>query len=156
MPDIDHEDRRFQAKAMRNAVNGPVQGTSADITKMAMALCYIHCKKKGWLTKDGSTGKVDLLITMHDELVFEMDGDILEQAIAELGFIMASNTIILNKRWPIPLTIDVEIGRDWTVPWDLYKLQQKGVFPQELAPFFGGVVAEEVAEEVAEDSDPPP
>lgn len=113
LPDIFSQDHGFKAKAERNSINGPIQGTSADITKTAMALIYKDCKKRGWLDK------VQMTITMHDELVFEIDADVLEEAIPVLVNHMVSNAYVLGMNWPVPLTTDVEIGYDWTVPWDL-------------------------------------
>lgn len=113
VPDINHADGGLRSKAERNAVNGPIQGSSADITKLAMALIYQEVKKRNWM------GKVLMTITMHDELVFEIDGDILEQAIEVIKNIMCSNRVLLGQLWPVPLTSDVEIGRSWAVPWDL-------------------------------------
>lgn len=113
VPDIHSADRGFRAKAERNAINGPIQGSSADVTKIAMALVYKEFKKRGWLDK------ARLLITMHDELVFEMHKSILEEAIEVATQIMTSNGLVLGQRWAIPLTTDVEIGNNWMVPWDL-------------------------------------
>jgi len=121
----------FISKAERNCVNGPVQGTGADIIKIAMAKVYGHVMKRGW------EEKVYLLATMHDELVFEIDEDILEQAIDEIEDIMTSNKIILSKKWPVPFTTDVEIGKNWTVPWDLGKYRGgKKPWPEELKSLF--------------------
>jgi len=113
VPDILHADGGFRSKAERNSVNGPIQGSSADITKLAMALIYKEVKKRGWLSK------CLMVITMHDELVFEIDGDILEEAIEIIMNIMCRNQFILAQKWPVPLTSDVEIGYDWSVPWNL-------------------------------------
>ncbi len=121
VPDINAVDGGFRSKAERNSVNGPIQGTSADITKLAMALIYKEMKKRGWLEK------VMMIITMHDELVFEIDGDIIEEAIPLLVNIMGSNNPILEQNWPIPLTSDVEMGFDWSVPWDLNGMTYKEV-----------------------------
>lgn len=113
VPDINHGDGGFRSKAERNSVNGPIQGSSADITKLAMALIYKEVKKRGWLKK------VLMVITMHDELVFEVDGDILEEFIAVAQKIMCRNKFILAQKWPIPLTTDTEVGFNWSVPWDI-------------------------------------
>lgn len=134
VPDINEKDPTksgFRAKAERNATNGPIQGTSADITKLAMGLIYRECKKRGWLEK------VHLLITMHDELVFEIEDDILAEAIDCFVGIMNRNPSILKLKWPIPLTSDVEIGLSWMVPWDLKKMK-KGhqKWPEELQGLF--------------------
>lgn len=121
VPDITSGDGGFRSKAERNAVNGPIQGSSADITKASMALVYKEVKKRGWMDK------VLMIITMHDELVFEIDLDILEEAIEVLMHCMIRNQFILNMRWPIPLTSDVEIGFDWTVPWSLNEMRYREV-----------------------------
>lgn len=167
VPDIKSEDGFFRSKAERNSVNGPVQGGGGDIIKIAMALIYKECKKRGWFDK------CLLVITMHDELVFEIDADILKEAITVIVGIMTRNPFVLAQKWPIPLTTDVEIGLDWTVPWDLNAMKYKEVrfignkkikdptkcpegysweelpsWPQELIPWFpeageDGVVATE-------------
>ena len=121
LPDINSTDGFWASKAERNATNGPVQGSSADITKTAMAFIYRECKNRGWLDK------CQMIITMHDELVFEIDGDILEEAIHVLVPIMTRNQYILAMKWPVPLTCDVEIGDHWAVPWDLNAMRYKEV-----------------------------
>jgi DNA polymerase I-like protein with 3'-5' exonuclease and polymerase domains len=136
LPDIartDPRDSGFRAKAERNAVNGPVQGTSADITKIAMGQIYKECKKRGWLDK------VHMLLTIHDELVFEIDLDILEEACDLFVKLMCRNDILLRLGWPVPLTSDIEIGHDWTVPWNLHKIRHKKVCPPELDGLIKGV-----------------
>lgn len=137
VPDIDHEMGGFRAKAERNAVNGPVQATSADITKLAMGLVYKECKSRGWLEK------VHMLITMHDELVFEIDRDILEEAIDTFVAIMCRNQPLRRLKWPVPLTSDVEMGFSWMVPWDLKKIRHKGECPPELEGCFKGTKVQE-------------
>lgn len=118
--------RKFKAKAERNATNGPIQGLSADITKIAMALIYKECRKRGWLTK------VLMTITIHDELVFEIDEDILAEAIELFQDIMARNKTILSMKWAVPLTTDCEIGFDWTVPWNIKDFKYRRVRPDGL------------------------
>jgi DNA polymerase I-like protein with 3'-5' exonuclease and polymerase domains len=112
--------RKFRAKAERNATNGPIQGLSADITKLAMALIYRECKKRGWFDK------VAMTITIHDELVFEIDLDLAAEALEVFQEIMTRNKTLLNLKWGVPLTTDCEIGFDWTVPWDIkdFKFQR--------------------------------
>jgi len=117
VPDIRSPDGGFRSKAERNAVNAPVQSSGADICKIAMALIYRDMKKRDWLDK------VMLVMTMHDELVFEIDADILEEAIPVLVGIMTRNAAILRMRWSVPFTCDVEIGHDWTVPWHMTEME---------------------------------
>ena len=130
----------FIAKAERNAVNGPIQATSADITKLAMALIYKECKKRGWLHK------VLMIITIHDELVFEIDLDILEEALEVFQNIMARNSPLMKLKWAIPLTLDTELGFDWTVPWNLKDfVYDKKEWPEDLKPYFPQAIAATLA-----------
>lgn len=117
VPDVWSSDRGFMSKALRNAVNGPIQGSGADIIKIAMALVFKHCQKKGWLDL------CRMIATMHDELVFEIHESILFEAINDIVPIMTSNQFIKAMRWPVPLTTDCEIGPDWTVKWDLNEMK---------------------------------
>lgn len=121
VPDVWSSDRGFRAKALRNAVNGPIQGSGADIIKIAMALVYKAVKKKGWLDT------CRMIATMHDELVFEIHESILFEAIDMIVPLMCSNPLLLGMRWPVPLTTDCEIGKDWTVKWDLNEMKHREV-----------------------------
>lgn len=121
VPDIWSADGGFRSKAERNSVNGPIQGSGADIIKIAMGAVYKECKKRGWLDK------VKMIASMHDELVFEMHGSVIEEAIAVITPIMTSNPMILGKNWPVPMTTDCEIGHDWTVPWALNEMRYREI-----------------------------
>ena len=126
LPDIDHPDGGFRSKAERNATNGPVQGTSADIMKFAMGLIYRELKKLGWLDK------AKLCVTIHDELVFEIDEDIAEEAVYIINDLMTVRTIknLRPQGWPIPLKNDIEFGEDWTAPFNLIAMSN----PRETKP----------------------
>jgi len=115
--------RKFKAKAERNATNGPIQGLSADITKLAMALIYREVKKREWFDK------VRMIITIHDELVFEVHKSVAAEALELFQQIMTRNKTLLNLKWRVPLTTDCEIGPDWTVPYDLKDFKYKRVRP---------------------------
>ncbi|MFA6235207.1 MAG: DNA polymerase, partial [Bacteroidota bacterium] len=94
-----------------------VHNSGSDICKIAMTLVYREMKNRGWLEK------VMMVMTMHDELVFEIDADILEEVLPILVNIMAQNQVVLGMKWPVPLTCDVEIGHDWTVPWHMTEMK---------------------------------
>jgi len=93
-----------------------VHNTSADITKLAMALVFRLCKKRGWLRR------VLLTITIHDELVFEIDEAIAEEACALIVEEMTRNKALMRLPHPVPYKCDVEFGRDWTVPHNLTEM----------------------------------
>jgi len=116
LPDIDHEQRGFREKAKRNAVNGPVQGSSADIMKLAMGLLYREFKKRGWLDR------LFMTITIHDELVFEIHKSLVSEAVPVIEKIMCVDTV-KNLGWVVPLKVDIEFGHDWTVPYNLTEME---------------------------------
>jgi DNA polymerase I-like protein with 3'-5' exonuclease and polymerase domains len=113
--------RGFQAKAERNATNGPIQGTSADITKLAMGRIYRLVKDRGWFDK------VRMIITIHDELVFELHKSIVVEALELFQHTMTRNAMLMKLKWKVPLTTDCEIGYDWTVPCDVKDFRFKRV-----------------------------
>lgn len=94
-----------------------VHNTGSDICKIAMTLVYREMKARGWLDK------VMMVMTMHDELVFEIDADVLEEVIPVIVNLISRNQVVLGMNWPVPLTCDVEIGHDWTVPWHMTEMQ---------------------------------
>jgi hypothetical protein len=130
LPDILHTDGGFRSKAERNSVNGPVQGTSADIMKLAMVLIYREFKKRGWLRR------AKAIVTIHDELVFEVDGDIAEEMVDVTVPLMVEKTVT-PLGWLVPLKVDIEFGQNWLVPLNLIELEHgKKPWPEKWARMF--------------------
>lgn len=89
--------------AERMAINAPIQGTAADVLKIAM----INLDKK--LEKFNKNGTIArMLLTVHDELVIEASDKIVQE-ISILVKETMENAIKLN----IPLTCEVEVGKNW-------------------------------------------
>ena len=119
MPDINNKkDFKLKSKDERKSVNSPVQGTSADITKISMSLIYDAVRERKW------DDKLMMILTVHDEIVFEIHKDIIGEAIPLLCNLMVRNKAIAKMGWIVPLTVDVEIGKDWSVPYDLKELRE--------------------------------
>lgn len=91
--------KEFQA-VCRQAVNARIQGTAADIMKMALIRVYKHCVKKGpdWL----------VLGTVHDEILFELPETVTREEIEELERIM-TGVVSLD----VPLKVDTAIMKRW-------------------------------------------
>ena len=66
------------------AVNAPIQGTQSDIIKLAMVEADALIEKKGW------RGAVELVLQVHDELVYEIDEKIAEEAATAIRHVMES------------------------------------------------------------------
>lgn len=148
LPDINAKEFRLKSKDERKSVNGPVQGTSADVTKLAMSLIYKTAKKNGWLDR------FKMILTVHDEIVFEIHQDLLVEAIPVVCDIMTRNKLIQRMRWNVPLTVDVELGKDWTVEDNLRDIQA-GEGDPNLIRIFGGTKPEPKAAPAPKPKEPP-
>ncbi len=100
LPDVNSGMQMLRAAAERMAVNMPVQGTQADLVKMAM----IEVQK--WIEK--SELDVKMLLQVHDELVFEIKNDDIKKAVPKIKAIMES---VWSSE--VPLIVDVETGKHW-------------------------------------------
>jgi DNA polymerase-1 len=100
IPEIDSPNRQVREAAERMAINMPVQGTSADIIKVAMINLEREINKKQLKSK--------MLLQVHDELVLEVP-DKEMKAINELIPQVMSSAIQLN----VPLKVDTKQGQNW-------------------------------------------
>jgi len=100
LPQINAKNKMLQQRALRTAINAPMQGSSADIIKIAML------DIQGWI--DEANNGVKMLMQVHDELVFEMPAD-KAQDYAEVIRSMMENAVELD----IPLVVDVGIADNW-------------------------------------------
>ena len=90
----------MRGHAERNAVNAPIQGTAADIMKLAMVGVYNRMKKEGFRSK--------MIIQVHDELVI----DTLKSELEELKILVIEemeNAFSLE----VPLEVDTGFGTNW-------------------------------------------
>ena len=118
--DIQSTMPQLQAQAERAAINHPVQGTAADLMKLAMGgvYKYIHPVKsaKGGVARQQFNGvndnlkddEVRLLLQVHDELVFEIKNELIKKIAPEIRSIMES-----IHRLDVPLIVDVKYGQNW-------------------------------------------
>lgn len=90
------------AEAERAAINMPIQGLDADIMKIAMVKISEMIGKKKW------QDKVRMLLTIHDELIFEIKEDIL----AEASKLIAS-TMESAYELEVPIKVNVKTGKSW-------------------------------------------
>jgi len=75
-----------------------------------------------WIHRNNFQGDVKILITMHDELVFEVTTERLDFFVIELSKIMMLKEVISGQlKWEIPLTVDVQYGETWRVAENYFK-----------------------------------
>ena len=100
IPEINSSNRQVREAAERMAINMPVQGTSADIIKVAMINLYREMQKRRLKSK--------MLLQVHDELVFEVPQDELEE-MRQLVVDTMSTALELS----VPLKVDTKTGNNW-------------------------------------------
>lgn len=109
IPEINSSAWNLRAAAERMAINMPIQGTAADLIKMAMvqvANRLLHIAK----SKDDKPSAISpkLLLQVHDELVFEVPEKEVRRTAVEIKEIM-ENTYKLV----VPLKLEIEVGDNW-------------------------------------------
>ncbi|NLG84929.1 MAG: DNA polymerase I, partial [Firmicutes bacterium] len=100
LPDLAGQNRVARAYAERMARNTPIQGTAADIIKVAMVRIYHRLK--------GSSLRAKLILQVHDELIFELPREELHP-LAVLVREEMENAVRLN----VPLVVEVKAGVNW-------------------------------------------
>ena len=100
LKDINSQNAVVRGAAERNAVNAPIQGSAADIIKIAMINIHRRMEKENWQSK--------MLLQVHDELVFDVpkaEVDALSTMVKE----EMENAFSLE----VPLLVEVGIGENW-------------------------------------------
>jgi DNA polymerase-1 len=100
IPEINSANRQIREAAERTAINMPVQGTSADIIKVAMINLYREMERRRLKSK--------MLLQVHDELVFEVPEEELKETKKLVPQIMSTSVML-----SVPLKVDIKTGRNW-------------------------------------------
>lgn len=100
LPDIHSKNFAVRSFGERTAMNTPIQGSAADIIKLAMIRVYNCLREQGLKTK--------MILQVHDELIFEVPEEELGVAVKTVRDCM-ENAIKLS----VPLTVDIKKGRNW-------------------------------------------
>ena len=100
LPDINNSNGQRRQAAERTAINAPMQGTAADIIKLAMI------EVDSWLRESDFSAK--MIMQVHDELVFEVDEGIVDAFSKDVAVKMQSAAEL-----DVPLIVDVGKGNNW-------------------------------------------
>ncbi len=100
LPDIVSHNATVRSFAERNAVNSPIQGTAADIIKMAMVTIHRRLKEEGL--------KAQMIMQVHDELNFNVPMDEVDK-VREIVVSEMQNVVHLT----VPLIADCGVGKNW-------------------------------------------
>ena len=100
LPEINARNRQRQQAAERTAINAPMQGTAADIIKMAMLAV------DAWLTDSKINAR--LIMQVHDELVFEVESGAVEELSETVSQLMSGVGVL-----DVPLLVEAGTGDNW-------------------------------------------
>ena len=100
LPEINAKNRQRQQAAERTAINAPMQGTAADMIKMAMLAV------DGWLT--GSTIDARMIMQVHDEPVSEVEAGAVDELCETVGKLMSEVGLL-----DVPLLVEAGTGDNW-------------------------------------------
>ena len=100
LPDITSANTNVRAFAERNAVNAPIQGSAADIIKVAMLRIQALIEREGWAAR--------MIMQVHDELVFDVPKSELDVVIPAIQREMEG-----AAKLSVPLLVEVNTGEDW-------------------------------------------
>jgi DNA polymerase-1 len=101
LPEINAQNRQVREAAERTAINTPIQGTAADIIKLAM----IHITER----RSSAPCRFTMILQVHDELVFEV-----EEAGTEAFKLWACATMSSAYSLSVPLKVDAGAGKNWS------------------------------------------
>ena len=100
LPDISSSNHARRQGAERAAINAPMQGTAADLIKLAMLAV------DNWLSADASDSRI--IMQVHDELVLEVPESDVSRVSGELSKLMSGVAELA-----VPLKVDAGIGNNW-------------------------------------------
>lgn len=101
LPDIKASNGARRKGAERAAINAPMQGTAADIIKMAMI------QVDDWIQQEGGDD-IYMMMQVHDELVFEIKADKVESATQKIVSLMEQAAPL-----SVPLEVEAGVGENW-------------------------------------------
>lgn len=100
LKDINSANAVVRSAAERNAVNAPIQGSAADVIKIAMINIHKKLRDENWKSK--------MLLQVHDELVFDVHNDELEKIQPMIKHEMEN-----AFKMSVPLEVELGMGKDW-------------------------------------------
>lgn len=108
LPELFSANRTVQSFGERAAINTPIQGTAADIIKLAMVRIHAVLRRKNLKTL--------MILQVHDELIFDVPPEEID-IVAPLVKAEMEQVLLLD----VPLTVELKIGPDW---YEMRKLEE--------------------------------
>ena len=102
---FDTKNQNLKMFAERQAINAPIQGTAADIMKLAMIKLYNHFKE--------NNSDISMLLQVHDELVFEIQENLADKEIEIIKSIMEKANLPV-KELSVSLKVEHGLAKNWS------------------------------------------
>lgn len=102
--------KKIRAACERKSTNYPVQSAGADIMKISLVRLLKEFHRRGW-RRQGGDDSVRMIMTVHDEIVFEIRNDRVFEAIPLIIEIMEAPSKMVN--WKVPLVVEPDLGLAW-------------------------------------------
>lgn len=96
----------IRASAERMAINAPIQGTEADLVKIAMS------RVDEFLKKEKIENKVFLLLQIHDEVIYEVENSLIDKFAKNAKKIM-ENILTIKDTEGVPIVTNISVGENW-------------------------------------------
>ena len=110
IPDAASPDPRVRGACERHSTNYPIQSSGSDIMKISLVTLCKEFNKRGWL-RNGGDDSVRMLLTVHDEIVFEIKHERVVEAVPVIVEIMERPSKMLG--WKVPLVTEPLVGPNW-------------------------------------------
>ena len=135
---VDEKDANaIRAACERHSINFPIQGSGSDIMKLAMILLYKEFWARKWLKTNGDDS-IRMLLTVHDEIVFEIRHDRVPEALEIISEKMSLPGRMVDRDhspvWQVPLVVEPLIGLSWGGEYDYGKMTHGEVKPPPPMP----------------------
>ena len=101
MPNISHSNFQVRSGAERTAINAPIQGTAADILKIAMI------KIQDWIHSN-NIENIYMIMQVHDELVFELKNSDIKKLGSKICKVMTD-----AEKLRVPMVVNTFSGSSW-------------------------------------------
>jgi DNA polymerase I len=115
LPEINSGVQQIRASAERMAINMPIQGTAADLMKIAMIEVRNELKNLTLRQAQGDKKEVKMMLQVHDELVLEVPSDRVDEVVKIIDEKMEK----IHKLC-VPIKVDTEVGKNWQQLRSLY------------------------------------
>ena len=118
-PLSEKDANKIRASCERKSTNYPIQGSGADILKISLVRLVKEFHRRGW-RRQGGDDSVRMIMTVHDEIVFEIKHHRLIDAVPVIIEVMESPSRL--AKWRVPLIVEPLLALTWEAKYDWHEI----------------------------------